>query len=202
MASSSLSLKPHVSGGGCDNCQGARFDDAKSGGREIRLASGRKTLHFDLDRSQKSIFDYRWKLDDSLPHLPKLGATANAGCEFCRFLVRLLRSQDVMDLFKDVLANYKQSDEISLRLFCSYTWGDTGFVLLDGPGNGNGAGAGLRAFQLRAILHSAKSRLYPLPDGYGSFCIINCLVESPLNGKETHRVRYKVLEKVIVINVH
>ncbi|KAI0802118.1 heterokaryon incompatibility protein-domain-containing protein [Xylaria sp. FL0064] len=170
----SLSAISNLGVGQCANCQGARFDDAKSGGREARLASGQMGLHFTLDRSGKSVLNYGWILDDSLPRLPKLSATAQAGCEFCQFLIDLLRSQDVTCLFKDVLEDPNPPSEILLRLYCSYTWGTSDLVLIDKHTYGSG-GPGLRSFQLRAILRNAKSRL----DAFrpGPYCIINCLVE-------------------------
>ncbi|KAI0533375.1 heterokaryon incompatibility protein-domain-containing protein [Xylaria digitata] len=176
MTSLSAVSKPFV--GRCDNCQGATFDDAKSGGHEARLASGRMGLSFILDKGNKAILDYDWTLDDSLPHLPKLSATAGAGCEFCQFLINLLRSQDVTCLFNDVLENHEPSDGILLRLYCSYTWGRSDFVLIDKHSYGS-ASPGLRSFQLRASLHNAKSRIYPSP--FGPYCIINCLAELPPN---------------------
>ncbi|KAI0184146.1 heterokaryon incompatibility protein-domain-containing protein [Xylaria flabelliformis] len=167
-----------VSIGQCSNCQGARFDDARSGAQEVRLTSGRMGLKFNLNRRDRSILDYKWNLDDSLPHLPKLSATAKAGCEFCQFLIDLLRSQDVTYLFKDVLDTSQPSNEISLRLYCSYTWGNSDFILIDKHGYG-GANYGLRSFQLRAHLHNAKSRI---DDSLTSaYCIINCLAELSSN---------------------
>ncbi|KAI1153452.1 heterokaryon incompatibility protein-domain-containing protein [Nemania diffusa] len=165
--------KPFI-GGQCDSCQGARFDDARSGGHEARLASGGMGLHFLLDKGNKAILDYDWTLDDSLPGLPRLSATAEAGCEFCQFLVDLLRSQDVTCLFMDVLEDSEPSGEILLRLYCSYTWGDSGPALIDQPSYGS-ASFGLRSFQLRAHLHNATSRIDASRSG--PYCIINCLAE-------------------------
>ncbi|GAP93106.2 putative neutral alkaline non-lysosomal ceramidase [Rosellinia necatrix] len=176
MASLSPVSKPFV--GQCDNCHGAKFDDAKSGGHQAKLATGRIGLHFTLDRANKSVFDYGWTLDDSLPLLPRLSATAEAGCEFCQFLINVLRSQDVTCLFKDVLEDTEPSNEMPFRLFCSYTWGSTDFVLVDKHGHGGGS-SGLRSFQLRAIFYNAKSKINASHDGYGSYCVINCLAELP-----------------------
>ncbi|KAI1754093.1 heterokaryon incompatibility protein-domain-containing protein [Xylaria castorea] len=173
-----LSAVSKLSVGQCDNCQGARFDDARSGGHEARLANGRMGLHFTLDRGNKSVLDYDWTLDDSLPHLPKLSVTAKAGCEFCQFLINLLHSQDVTYLFKDVLDTSQPANEISLRLYCSYTWGSSDFVLIDKHNYGSDS-PGLRSFQLRAHLHDAKSRLDASLSG--AYCIINCLAELPPN---------------------
>lgn len=169
----------------CHNCKGARFDDARSGGHETRLASGRMGLHIELDRRNKSIVDYGWTLDDSLPHLPNLRKTAESGCAFCQFLINLFRSQDVTCLFKDALEGSEASNEVALRLFCSYTWGNTDFGLIDKHGYGS-ASSGLRSFQLRGILHNVKSKMTASSD-YGSYCTINCLAELSPNGKElTH----------------
>ncbi|KAI0547694.1 heterokaryon incompatibility protein-domain-containing protein [Xylaria curta] len=172
MVSPSTVSKPFV--GQCSNCQGARFDDARSGGQEVKLASGRMGLNFIPNRPDRSILDYNWTLDDSLPHLPKLSTAAKAGCEFCQFLIVLFRSQDVTYLFKDVLDNSQPSDEISLRLYCSYTWGNSDFIFVDKHNYGS-ANYGLRSFQLRAHLHDAKSKI---DDSLtGAYCIINCLAE-------------------------
>lgn len=176
-----LSVVSKLSIGQCDNCRGARFDDARLGGREARLADGGMGLHFIPNRVNRSIIDCGWTLDDSLPYLPKLSATAEAGCEFCQFLINLFRSQDVTCLFKDALENYEPSNEILLRLFCSYTWGTSDYILLDKNSYGS-ASFGLRTFQLRAHFHNAKSRIAPSPDG--PVCIIHCLAELPPNGKE------------------
>ncbi|KAI0424217.1 heterokaryon incompatibility protein-domain-containing protein [Xylaria sp. FL1042] len=168
--------KPSI--GPCGNCQGARFDDAKSGGQEAKLADGRTGLQFTLDRFTKSVLDYRWTLDDSLPRLPKLSATAQAGCEFCQFLIDLLCSQDITCLFKDVLEDPGISTEIFCRLYCSYTWGTPDRVLIDEETH-DGDKPGLKAFQLRAILHNARSKI----DAFrpGPYCIINCVAELPPN---------------------
>ncbi|KAI0975058.1 heterokaryon incompatibility protein-domain-containing protein [Xylaria arbuscula] len=162
----------------CKNCQGARFNDAQSGGHEVKLASGRKGLHFTLDRFKKTVLDYGWTLEDSLPHLPKLSETAQAGCEFCQFLINLLRSQDVTCLFKDVLEDPDLSNETLLRLYCSYTWANADRVLIDENSYGIDK-PGLRYFQLRAILETAKSKINAFRPG--PYCIINCLAESPPN---------------------
>ncbi|KAI1346837.1 heterokaryon incompatibility protein-domain-containing protein [Xylaria sp. FL0043] len=174
----SLSAISNLGVGQCANCKDARFDDAKLGGREAMLASGQMGLHLTLDRSGKSVLDYGWTLDDTLPRLPNLSATAQAGCEFCQFLIDLLRSRDVTCLFKDVLEDPDPSSEISLRLYCSYTWGTSDLVLIDKHTYGSGS-PGLRSFQLRAILRNAKSRLDALRSG--PYCIINCLAELPPN---------------------
>ncbi|KAI0441753.1 heterokaryon incompatibility protein-domain-containing protein [Xylaria telfairii] len=169
-----LSVVSKLSIGQCDNCRGARFDDARLGGQEARSEDGRMGLHFTPNRGDRSIIDCGWTLDDSLPHLPKLSATAEAGCEFCQFLINLFRSQDVTCLFKDALENYEPSSEILIRLFCSYTWGTSDYILLDKNSYGSSS-SGLRSFQLRAHFQNAKSRI--IPSQAGPVCVIHCLAE-------------------------
>ncbi|TGJ86311.1 hypothetical protein E0Z10_g2415 [Xylaria hypoxylon] len=142
---SSQSAIPTPFAGQCDNCQQARFDDSNLGGYEATSGTGRMHLQFDMDKDAEPVLECDWVLEDSLPHLPNLTTTAEAGCKFCQFLMNLLRSQDVTYLFKDILENFEVTDEVSLELFCWYTWGNSDFVLMDEHSHGN-ASSGLRSF--------------------------------------------------------
>jgi hypothetical protein len=71
----------------CDKCSVLRFDDMRLGGYKVQNDHGEEILRFD---NECDAWGRRLWLDymhhDSLPELPHLGASAEAGCVFCAML--------------------------------------------------------------------------------------------------------------------
>ncbi|KAL0258783.1 hypothetical protein SLS55_006287 [Diplodia seriata] len=65
----------------CKRCEVLALDDGKQGG-QVKSENGEDFVSF----GDKRWLDLDYKLEDRLPALPALSASANAGCGFCRLL--------------------------------------------------------------------------------------------------------------------
>lgn len=91
--------QPAVGTSLCERCSLLKFDDLAAGCREVKDKEGRARLSFaDAKvewRNKNEISGFklirlRWRLDDSLPHLPQLSKSSEAGCDFCNCLLMCL----------------------------------------------------------------------------------------------------------------
>ncbi|KAF4544567.1 Heterokaryon incompatibility protein [Lasiodiplodia theobromae] len=81
------SALPRQDSGLCARCEVLALDDGKQGG-QVRTENGEDFVSF----GDKRWLDLDYKLEDRLPDLPALSASATAGCGFCRLLkIAILR---------------------------------------------------------------------------------------------------------------
>jgi hypothetical protein len=69
----------------CDLCSVLRLDDEQHGGYALSNSSGHPVLAFG-DNEEDMTFELNYRQTDSLPHLPKLKVSGDAGCAFCHAL--------------------------------------------------------------------------------------------------------------------
>jgi hypothetical protein len=92
----------------CDDCEGLRFDGEACGGFMGTSEKGTPALRLS-ERHGSFMNQHR---TDSTPGLPKLAASAEAGCAFCDFLrAAVLRAK---------IKGLKRKGEISMDLY--YAW--------------------------------------------------------------------------------
>jgi hypothetical protein len=83
----------------CDKCSVLRFDDRRLGGYTVQNDHGEEVLRIDHDKydgtSRQLWLDYIHH--DSLPELPYLRASAEAGCAFCAMLRSVTLERNFVD---------------------------------------------------------------------------------------------------------
>jgi hypothetical protein len=81
----------------CERCRCLSFDDLALGGQEVINQDGIAQLHFpdaQIDpfgsKAKRRLVRLDWKLEDSLPNMPRLSHSSRLGCVFCQALLRSL----------------------------------------------------------------------------------------------------------------
>jgi len=77
----------------CSNCRALEFDDSETGGiRSARSENNKTTVHLKYPEGYGNEIEQLFEVEDLLPDLPKLSASARAGCAFCELLLHMLNS--------------------------------------------------------------------------------------------------------------
>lgn len=93
-------------------CQKIKFDDEELGGFMSTSEDGNPILQFDDDDRERT-FDLDFWCEDVLPDLPRLKGSAEAGCDFCKFL----RNAIIRTEFE----HKEETGAVEMNLY--YVWG-------------------------------------------------------------------------------